>query len=118
MPLIRVAFDAFREVERRMKYRFWDKEREWSNRANGVADRGPVAALCPLRHSTIAWSGPPHDSVRRYVCMHCSAYASEGMIKDMGYDFEGCPDRVIHDLMDEGLRQVAKGNPTTFFMNR
>jgi hypothetical protein len=109
MPLIRVAYDAFKDVEKRMKYRFWDKGRERSNRAAGMADRGPMVALCPLRHSTFAYSGPPDDTIRQYVCLHCSAYATEDMIKDMGFAFGEAPDRVIFDLMDEVLKQNSSG---------
>lgn len=106
MPvLIRVAYDAFRDVEKRMKWKFWDKERERSNRASAMADRGSIHPVCPLHHQTIAWSGPPHDTIRRYICLQCSAYASEDMIKDMGYEFLTCPDYVMYDLMDEVLKQ-------------
>ena len=112
MALLRVGYNAFKDVEKRMKYRFWDKGRERSNRASGMADRGPIGFLCPLRHDTIAWSGPPHDNIRRYVCLHCGAWASDAMIKDMGYDFETVPDYIMHDLMDELLRQNAVGRKT------
>jgi len=104
-----MGYNAFKDVEKRMKYRFWDKERQRSNRAAAKADRVPIGVLCPLRHDTIAWSGPPHDSVLRYVCVHCGSYASEHMIKHMGYDFETVPDYVLHNLMDEMLRQNAAG---------
>lgn len=105
-------------LEKRLKYRFWDKGRERSNRAAAMADRGPDVALCPLRHNTIGWSGPPHDAIRRYVCLECKSYASEAMIKEMGHDFETAPDYIIHDLMDEVLRvRFEKGNPTHFFMS-
>ena len=102
--LIRSAYDAFKDVEKRMRYKFSDKERERSNRASAMADRGPIHAVCPLRHQSIAWSGPPHDTIRRYICLQCSAYASEDMIKDMGYEFLTCPDYIMLDLMDEVLR--------------
>lgn len=109
-PLIREGWNTQREVEKRMKYRFWDKERRRSNRANAQAEKGFMAAICALRHSDIAWSGPPHDKILRYVCVTCNMYASEDMIKDMGFDFNECPDFIIHDLMDEGLKQQAVGN--------
>ena len=32
MPLIKIPFDAFKEVEKMLKFKFWDKERERSNR--------------------------------------------------------------------------------------
>ena len=113
--LIRVGFDAFREVEKRLKYRFWDKGRERSNRAAALAATGPRARRCPLRHDTIAWVGPPHDRVRAYVCLHCNAAASEPEIKDKGFDFETIPDWEIHKIFDLDLQRVfEQGNPVIF----
>ena len=111
---IRTGFNAFKEAEKRLKYRFWDKERERSQRAAGIADVGPQVPLCPMNHDTIAWSGPPHNPIRMYVCLRCNAYASEPMIKDMGYDFENVPDWIMKDLMTEVLRRKSNGNPTVF----
>lgn len=107
-PFVKIAYDAFKDVEKRSKYKFWDKERERSNRATGLVTRGSTMRFCPLRHNTIAWSGPPHDSENRYICLHCAAFASEAMVKDMGYDFATVPDYIIHDLMDEVLAQGDK----------
>ena len=77
-----------------------------------IARNGAHVPLCPMKHDMIAWSGPPHNNVQMYVCLRCNAYASETMIKDMGYDFGNVPDYVIHDLMDEVLRVRAKGTFT------
>lgn len=114
MPLIKVAYDAFKDVEKRMTYRFWDKQRERSNRAAGMADRGPAAVSCPRRHQTLAFSGPPDDRIKQYVCLHCSAYATEGMINDMGHEFELVPDYIIYDLMDEVLKQHSVGRMVSY----
>lgn len=115
MPLIRMAYDAFKDVEKRMKYRFWDKERERSERSYGLADRGPIAPSCPLGHQSFAWSGPPYNKERLYVCITCGAYCSEDMIKDMGYLFDTVPDYIIYDLMNEVARQkYMKGDPIFF----
>ena len=81
--VIRVKEDIQALIEKRLRYRFWDKERERSNRAAAMADRGPQRPLCPLQHNTLVYSGPPHDVVRRYVCAHCNADATEGAIKEM-----------------------------------
>ena len=106
-PLIRVpAGNMFREVEKLLKYRFWDKERERSNRAAGLADAAKgTKRKCPLRHDMIAWSGPPHDSVRAYICLRCNGAACEPEIKDMGYDFETVPDFIIHHILDLDLQR-------------
>lgn len=112
MPLIRVSFDAFKEVEKLLHYRFWDKERERSNRAAALHDQGPsvVARFCPLRHSRIAWSGPPHDAVRAWVCLDCHAAACEPEIKDRGCDFETVPDWIIENILDLDLERQMEGN--------
>jgi hypothetical protein len=114
-PLIRVPFDAFKEVEKLLKYKFWDKERERSNRAAGMADLAQgTRRRCPLRHSRIAWSGPPHDPVRTYVCLDCNAAACEPEIKDRGFEFETIPDWEIDTIFDLDLHRQAEGNPKTF----
>ena len=99
-----------------LQYRFHDKERERSNRASGMADlaRGSKRR-CPLQHDQIAWSGPPHDTVRAYVCLRCNAMASEPEIKHLGYEFDTVPDGIITSVMDMDLQRQAQGNPTTFF---
>lgn len=117
MSLIRVPFDAFKEVERLLKYRFWDKERERSNRAARLAEvaRG-TKRRCPLNHDTLAWSGPPHDAIRAYVCLRCNAAASEPEIKDMGFEFEAVPDWIIKQILDLDLQRQADLNPKQFFV--
>ena len=115
-PLVRVPIDMFREVEKLLKYRFWDKERERSNRAAGlaVAAKG-LRRRCPLRHSRIAWSGPPHDAVRTYVCLDCNAAACEPEIKDNGFEFDTVPDWIIDGILDLDLqRQSDQGNPSFY----
>ena len=117
MPIIvKIPFDAFKEVERMLKYRFHDKERERSNRAAGLAEQAKgTRRRCPLRHDTIAWSGPPHDPIRTYICLRCNACASEPEIKDRGYDFETVPDWEIDAIFDLDLeRQSTMGNPSFF----
>ena len=106
-PLIRVpAGNMFREVEKLLHFKFWDKERERSNRAAGLADAAKgTKRKCPLRHDMIAWSGPPHDSVRAYICLRCNGAACEPEIKDMGYDFETVPDFIIHHILDLDLQR-------------
>lgn len=120
MPYIKVPFNAFKEVEKRLKYKFWDKERERSNHAAMLADQAKSAVrrvpLCPMRHDRIAWSGPPHDKIRTYVCLRCYGCACEPEIKDMGYDFDTVPDWIIYQIMDEDLKRQAAGNPKSFFM--
>ena len=123
-PLIRVPFDAFAEVERMLKHRFRDKERERSNRAAGLAEVNKgTPRRCPLRHDTIAWSGPPHDAVRHYICLRCYAAASEPEIRDRGYDFgpedgdNPVPDWVLDEIFDLDLaRQSELGNQKQFFI--
>ncbi len=108
--LIRVPVNMFAEVERLLKARFWDKERERSNRAAGLAAVAEgTKRVCPLRHDTIAWSGPPHDKVRAYICLRCNAAASEPEIKHMGYDFDTVPDWIIHSILDMDLQRQAAG---------
>ena len=114
---IHVPIDYFKEVEKRMKYRFWDKERERSNKASGWRAGGPNRAICPMRHERTAWSGPPHDAIRAYVCLDCHAAASEPEIKDRGMDFETAPDWTIKAIMDEDLKRMyQQGNPKMFYV--
>ena len=104
------------EVEKLLQYRYHDKERERSNRAAGMHDLAlGTARRCPMRHDSIAWSGPPHDAVRCYVCLRCNAAASEPEIKDRGYDFDTVPDWIILEIFDLDLqRQSDLGNPRQF----
>ena len=115
-PLIIVKEDMFKLVEKMLRYRFRDKERERSQRAAGLAQAAlGTKRRCPMRHDTIAWSGPPHDSVRAYVCLRCNAAASEPEIKDRGFDFDTIPDWEILRILDLDLqRQADMGNPTFF----
>ena len=114
-PLIRIASDAFKDVEKMLKARFWDKERERSNRAAGLHDLAQgTKRRCPMRHDMIAWSGPPHDSVRAYICLRCNAAACEPEIRDRGFDFETIPDWEIDKILDLDLQRQAEGNTSTF----
>ena len=115
-PLIIVKEDMFKEAEKQMRYRGKDKERERSNRAAGlVAAAKGTKRRCPLRHDMIAWSGPPHDKVRAYICLRCNAAASEPEIKDKGYEFDTVPDWIINEILDLDLqRQADQGNPAFF----
>lgn len=131
-PLIKVSEDMFKTVERMLKYRFWDKERERSNRAAGLREQARgLKRRCYMRHDRIAWSGPPHDRIRAYVCLWCNAAACEPEIKDMGYDFETVPDWVLvgwsewkngvliyhPGILDLDLQRQAEGNATNFFIS-
>ncbi len=107
--------DMFAEVERQMLYKAGHKEQERSNRATGLHDLAMgTRRRCPLRHNTIAWSGPPHDSVRAYVCLLCNAAASEPEIEYMGYEFDTVPDFIIHSILDTDLQRQATTNPVSF----
>lgn len=118
MPIvIKTPIDMFHEVEKMLRYKFHDKERERSNRATGLADLAQgTRRRCPMRHDRIAWSGPPHDPIRTYVCLRCNAAACEPEIKDRGYDFETVPDWIMMDILDLDLQRQAEGNPATFGM--
>ena len=116
MPIhISSPIDYFREVERMLRYRFADKERERSNRAAGLVElaRG-TTRRCPLRHNRIAWSGPPHDAIRSYVCLECNAAACEPEIRDRGFDFDTVPDWEIDRILDLDLQRQAEGNARSF----
>ena len=114
-PLIRIPFNAFAEVEKLLKFRFRDKERERSNRAAGMHELAQgTKRRCPMLHDKIAWSGPPHDAIRCYVCLYCSAAASEPEIKDRGYEFDTVPDIIIWDILDKDLERQATGNRAVF----
>lgn len=112
--LVRTSIDMFREVEKRLLYRWWDKGRERSNHARQFADGGRVAVRCLRRHDTLAYSGPPYDPVRTYVCLHCHAAACEPEIRDRGFEFETIPDWEIHKILDLDLDRQARGNPRSF----
>ena len=110
-------FNPFKEVEKMLHYRFHDKERERSQRAALLAAqaRGSLRR-CPLRHDMIAWSGPPHDEIRCYICLRCNAAASEPEIKDRGYDFDTVPDWIITEILDLDLKRQAETNPKQFWV--
>ena len=109
-------FNAAKEVEKMLHYRFHDKERERSQRASSLVEaaRG-TRRRCPMRHDQIAWSGPPHDSVRCYVCLRCNAAASEPEIRDRGFDFETIPDWEIIKILDLDLQRQAELGNKSFF---
>lgn len=112
---IKAFRDAQAEVERAMQHRYGDKERERSNRAAGLVDLAKgTRRRCPMRHDEIAWSGPPHDTDRAYVCLRCNAAASEAEIKYMGYDFDTVPDWIVNAILDVDLQRQANGNATFF----
>ena len=114
-PLIRVPVNIFQEVEKLLKYRFWDKERERSNRAAGLAQLAyGTKRRCPMGHDRLAWTGPPHDAIRAYVCLRCNAAACEPEIKDRGFIFETIPDWELYKILDLDLDRQANGNPKTF----
>lgn len=100
-----------------MKYRFWDKGRERSNRAAGMADKGIVARRCVRRHDSLAYSGPPHDKIRAYVCLICHAAACEPEIVDKGFEFQTIPDFEIHAILDDDLQRQAQGKLYSFPQN-
>ena len=114
--LIRTPFNAFAEVERMLKARFWDKARERSNHAKQLAyaAQGTVRR-CPLRHSRYAWSGPPHDTIRCYVCLDCGAVASEPEIKDRGLNFDTVVEEVIIEIFDLDLKRQSEMGNRQFF---
>jgi len=117
MPIvIRVPFDAFKYVEERLKYKWWDKGRERSNRAKAMMDGGRIMARCVMHHDTIAYSGPPDDKIRAYVCLICHAAACEPEIIDLGSTFDECPLSMIHAIMDQDLIRQAAGNTRNFGM--
>ena len=63
----------------------------------------------------IAWSGPPYDPIRAYICLRCNAAACEPEIKDRGFDFDTIPDWEIMAILDLDLqRQSDLGNKTFF----
>ena len=117
MVVIRVPENMFKLVEKRLKYKWWDKGRERSNRAAGMAAAGAIAHRCIMKHDMIAYSGPPDDRIRAYVCLRCHAAACEPEIMDRGYTFQGCPDWIMYDILDLDLQRQARGNPKMFAVN-
>lgn len=115
--VVKVPVNMFKEVEKMLHYRFWDKERERSQRATAMAQAAQgTRRRCPFRHDQVAWSGPPHDTVRAWVCLRCNAAASEPEIKDRGYAFEDATEDLIVEILDLDLqRQAEQGNKAFFF---
>ena len=111
MTLIRIKEDMFKLLEKRSKYRFWDKERERSNHAVQMQEAGVTRPRCP--HLRVAWSGPPHDIIQAVTCLDCQSYATEPEMKDRGYDFNDCPDWVFFAIFDE---RSANRHRTQFLM--
>ena len=109
---------VFTELEKKLKYRFWDKERERSNHAVQLRAGGPRPG-CPTRHERIAWSGPPHDQIQSITCLDCNSWATEPEMRDMGFDFNNCPDWIFHQILDKRISQIHReGNPRSFFFPR
>lgn len=116
--LIRVKEDFAKLIEKQSRYRFWDKERERSNHAVRIQEGGPRPS-CPTHHQRIAWSGPPHDLIQSITCLDCGSWATEPEMRDMGFDFNDCPDWIYIQILDARIKRIHKqGNPTQFFMNR
>lgn len=123
MTLQKAYRDCMNVVEKGLHYKFWDKERERSNRAARLADdaRGGIRteARCftiPV-HDRVAWIGPPHDPIQAWVCLSCKGVACEPEIKDRGYDFKEVPDWIITEIMDLDLKRQVAGNPKSFGMS-
>lgn len=109
MPvLIQIKEDVPALIEKKAMYRFWDKERQRSNRAKRIQE-GEWRPGCSTRHSTVAWSGPPHDLIESITCLDCGAWASKPEMKDRGYDFDNCPDWIYNKIMDEKLVKRNRG---------
>ena len=117
MVVIRTPINMFKEVEKMLHYRFWDKERERSNRAAAMAASGRISARCVMRHDQYTYTGPPNDHIRAYVCLRCHAVACEPEIRDRGFDFDTLPDWEMNTIFDLDLERQAKGNPKMFAMN-
>ena len=110
-----MPFDLFAEVEKMLHFKFGDKERERSNRAVGIADKAQGTRRgCPRQHSQIAWTGPPHETNRAYVCIVCGAAASEAEIVDRGLSFDTVLHEIILEIMDLDLQRQGAGNATSF----
>ena len=123
---ISIPIDMFKEVEKRMRYRFWNKEQQRSNRAAQLREYGAAARRCLTGHKDMAWSGPEHnpirvkmgmppEKVRAYVCISCHAAACEPEIKDRGFEFDTITDFEIHDIMDLDLERQANWSAQQHF---
>ena len=109
--------DINAEIEKRSRYRFWDKERERSNHAVRIQE-GEWRPACPGKHQRVAWSGPPHDIIETITCIDCGAFASKPEMADRGYDFNDCPDWIYLEIMDEKQARQRAGNMKMFSMRR
>jgi hypothetical protein len=110
MPvLVQSRVNFFHEIEKKLKYRFWDKERERSNHAVRLQEAGVIRPRC--KHERTAWSGPPHDIVQCITCLDCQSFVTEPEMKDRGFDFENCPDFVFHAIMDERAKRQVRSQP-------
>ena len=112
--LIRVKEDLAALIEKRSRYYFGRKEEERSNRAALLHQTGMYVRSCPTQHKDVAWSGPPHDAIEAWVCLHCKAAACAPEMKDRGYDFWECPDYVIDEILDLDLQRQAQGNIVSY----
>ena len=118
MTAIRMAWDAFADLEKRLKYRFGHKEEERSNHAVKIG-AGEWRPSCPTQHNRIGWSGPPHDRIQSITCLDCGAFVTEDEMKDRGFKFDDCPDWVFFDIMEKTReRRLMKGDPFVFPVTR
>ncbi len=118
MSLIRMGEDLFATIEKRMHYRWWWKERERSNHAVQIG-AGEWRPSCPTRHSHIAWFGPPHDAVQGITCIDCGAFVTEPEMKDMGFNFNDCPDWIYLSILDKKRQlRFEKGDPKVFYPSK
>lgn len=106
---ISIPFNAFKEVEKRMHYRYWDKQRERSNHAKLLAEAGPRGRKCLMKHRDWAYSGPPDDDYRTIVCLFCHAAATEPVMKARGFEWETITDWQIDEILDLDLELQARG---------
>lgn len=114
--VINIPVNMFKLVEQRLKYKFWDKGRERSNHAAALAASGAVAVRCIMKHDQLAYTGPPDDQVRAWVCLRCHGAASEPEIIHRGFDFDTAPDWIIDEILNLDLQRQNQGNPKMFAM--
>ena len=116
MPLIRIKEDLFTELEKRMHFRFWRKERDRIDHAVQMGKAGPTHPYCP--HLRTAYSGPPWAGVEAITCLDCQGFVTAPEMEDRGYKFDECPDWVYFQMMNEkNERILVRGNPTPFFVS-
>ena len=105
------------EAEKLLQYRYKDRERERSNRAAQIADSAKGTkrrCLTTPKHAKFAYSGPPHDAIRAYICIYCGAACSEPEVKDRGYDFWTVPDWIMDEIFDLDLERQGDTNQKFF----